>query len=381
MTICCPRVFKRYAKRKTRNTVLKVCLFGKYDPQYHRYRVLKKGLQRCGIPFVECQTGKCFDSSFKISLFVLENLELARKLVESKRDFSHIIVCTDRFHVPLAYLYSRIYHKKLIFDPVTLWYATEVHEQCLVRKLSIKAKLLLMYERVGFKLPDRILATTEEFKRFYSRLFSLSLDRISVLPVGGELTTGAYSDKPSKGNTFRVTYWGKFLPQHGLEYVLQAAKILERNTEIMFIMVGSGFAWERIRTLNTKMNLSNVKLTGYLPGTEFTEEISRADVVLGFFRKGGRASRSIGNKVFEGFSLKKPVITGSYPAIRHYFSHKETLYMVQPENPNELAKGILELKNNPGLRAQIGQNGYECLKENFSEQKIGERLKDILHTI
>lgn len=381
MTICCRRVFKRYAKRKIRNTVLKVCLFGKYDPQYHRYRVLRKGLQRCGIPFVECQTGKFFDSSFKVSLFVLENLELLRKLVESKRDFSHIIVCTDRFHVPLAYLYARIYHKKLIFDPVTSWYATEVHEQCLVRKLSIKAKLLLMYERVVFKLPDCILATTEEFKRFYSKLFSLSLDRISVLPVGGELTTGACSDNPSKGDTFRVTYWGKFLPQHGLECVLQAAKILQENTDVIFVMVGSGFAWERIRRLSTEMNLSNVIFTGYLPGTKFAEEISRADVVLGFFRKGGRASRSIGNKIFEGFSLRKPVITGSYPAIRRYFSHKKTLYMVEPGNPKDLAKGIRELKNNPGIRAQIAQNGYDCLREDFSEQKIGERLKDILDEV
>ena len=360
---------------------MKVCLFGKYDPQYHRYRVLKKGLQRCGIPFVECQVGKSFDSSFKIWLFVLENLELARKLVELKRDFSHIIVCTDRLHVPLAYLYSRVYHKKLIFDPITSYYATIVYEQGLVNKSSIRAKLVLLYERVGFKLPNRILATTEEFKRFYSKLFSLSLDRISVLPVGGELATCACSDNPSKGNTFRVIYWGKFLPQHGLECILQAARILQKNTELIFIMVGSGFAWERVRRLSTKMNLPNVKFTGYLPGTKFTEEISRADVVLGFFRKGGRASRSIGNKVFEGFSLKKPIITGSYPAIRRCFSHKKTLYMVEPENPNELAEGILELKNNPRLRVQIGQNGYECLKENFSEQKIGERLKAILDTI
>ena len=361
--------------------MLKVCLFGKYNPKYHRYRVLKKGLERCGITFVECQTGKSFDSSFKISLFVLENLELAKKLLKLKRDFSHIIVCTDLFHVPLVYLYARIFRKKLIFDPITSWYATMVYEQGLIKESSIKAKLLLWYERTGFKLPDRILTTTEEIKHFWSKLFSLPLNRLSVLPVGGELVTRVCTHNPSKGDTFRVTYWGNFLPQHGLEYILQAAKILEKNTDVVFTMVGSGFAWERMRKLSIKMNLSSVKFTGYLPSTKFTEEISRADVVLGLFRKGGKASRSIGNKVFEGFALKKPVITGSYPAIRRCFSHKETLYMVEPENSNELARGILELKNNPGLGKQIGQNGYQCLKKDFSEQKIGERLKDILHTI
>lgn len=359
--------------------MLKVCLFGKYDSQYHRYRVLKTGLKTCGIPFVECQTGKSFDSSFNFSLFTLENLELAKKLLRLKRDFSHMIVCTDLFHIPLAYLYSRIFRKKLIFDPITSWYATEVYEQGSIKKSSIKAKLLLLYERMGFSLPDRVLATTEDFKRFYSKLFSLPLDKFSVLPVGGELITRASSDSSSKEDAFRVTYWGNFLPQHGLECVLGAAKISEKNTDVIFVMIGSGFAWKRVRELSQGMNLSNVKFTGYLPSAEFQQEISRADVVLGFFRKGGRASRLIGNKVFEGFSLKKPVITGSYPSVRRHFSHKETLYMVEPGNPNELARAILELKNNPVLRRRIAQNGYECLKKNFSEQKIGERLKDILH--
>jgi len=352
---------------------MKVCLFGKYDPQYHRYRVLKKGLERCGIPFVECQTGKSFGSSFNPFLFTLENLELAKKLLGLRRDFSHMIVCTDLFHIPLVYLYSRIFRKKLIFDPIASWYATEVYERCSIEKSSVKAKLLLLYERMGFSLPDRVLATTEEFKRFWSKLFSLPLDRISVLPVGGELMKTASDDNSNRGDRFRVSYWGNFLPQHGLEYILQAAKILEKNIDIVFVMIGSGFACKRMRELSKDMNLPNVKFTGYLPNTEFAREISQADVVLGFFRKGGRASRLIGNKVFEGFAFKKAVITGRYPSIRRRFSHKETLYMVEPGNGSELAKAILDLKKNPALRRHIAQGEYERLERDFSEQRIGER--------
>lgn len=360
---------------------LKVCLFGKYDPQYHRYRVLRKGLEKCGIPFVECQTGKSFNSSFRMSLFILENLELARKFLRLKRDFSHIIVCTDLFHVPFVYLYSRISCKKLIFDPITSWYATEVYEKGSIKESSMKARVLLWFERMGYTLPDRVLAATEDFKRFWVRILSLSPDSISVLPVGGELVERTSSENPNRGDEFRVTYWGNFLPQHGLECVLGAAKILEKDIDVLFVMIGSGFAWKKIRRLSMKMKLSNVKFTGRLPTTEFKREISQADVVLGFFRKGGRASLLIGNKVFEGLSLKKPVITGSYPPIRRHFSHRETLYMVEPGDSKDLAGAILELKNNPVLRQKIAQNGYECLKENFSEQKIGERLKAILDAI
>ncbi len=125
---------------------------------------------------------------------------------------------------------------------------------------------------------------------------------------------------------------------------MEAAKILEKKTDVLFMMIGSGFGWEKIRELSKKMKLPNVKFAGRLRSAEFRREISRADAVLGFFRKGGRASLLIGNKVFEGLSLGKPVITGSYPPIRRHFSHRKTIYMVEPGNPKDLARAILDLQ-------------------------------------
>ena len=95
---------------------------------------------------------------------------------------------------------------------------------------------------------------------------------------------------------------------------MEAAKILEKKTDVLFMMIGSGFGWEKIRELSKKMKLPNVKFAGRLRSAEFRREISRADAVLGFFRKGGRASLLIGNKVFEGLSLGKPVKAGFFGA-------------------------------------------------------------------
>ena len=55
--------------------------------------------------------------------------------------------------------------------------------------------------------------------------------------------------------------------------------------------------------------------------------------------------------------------------------------MVEPGNSKDLARAVLDLKNNPALRQEIARNGYECLRRDFSEEKIGERLKNILDTI
>lgn len=369
----------------TRNemaTVPKVCFFGDYNPAYHRYRILKKGLQACGVESIECQINKSFGSFLKNFVFI--NLELTKRFARLRKDFSYIIVLGDQWSIPLAWFFSQIYRKRLIFDPIVSQYSTRVYETKTLAESSLKAKLIFLHEKLAFKLSDHILATTEESKQFYCKLFSLPQDKISVLPVGGEVENENRDRQPdiNSSNSFNVVYWGNFLPQHGMEYIIQAASILDQDgVDVSFTLIGTGFHQERMKRMCEGLGLSNVKFTGYLPDAEFREEISRADVVLGFFGKSGRAFRSIGNKVFEGLSLRKPVITEASPAIQRYFSHKKELYFVEPANSEELANAILELKSDPVLRKQIAKNGYRCLKENFSEKRIGEQLMKILSAI
>jgi glycosyltransferase involved in cell wall biosynthesis len=362
------------------NKKIKVCFFGIYDPLYNRYKVITEGLKAKKMDFSECGVNKNYGSYLKNLLFV--NLFLIKKFLNIKKDFTHMVVWGYRESVFPAYLLSKIYRKKLIFDPVTSVYSTIVEERKLIPKFSFKAKLLFIYEKLAYKLPDHLLATTEEFKQHFCNLFSIKPEKISVLPVGGIVEKLHFKSLKKKKKNFKILYWGGFHPQHGVEFIIRAAKLVEEYAKgISFMLIGKGHSWEESINLSKNLRVSNIIFTGYLSDEKLRGVIINSDLILGFFGSSQRAGRSIGNKVFEGLSYGKPVITEKSKAVRRFFTHKKELYLVKPNNEKEIAEGIINLHEDAKLREKIALCGYKRLKRDFSEGKIAEKMINLISVV
>ncbi len=362
------------------NKKIKVCFFGIYDPLYNRYKVITEGFKAKKMDFYECGVNKNYGSYLKNLIFV--NLFLIKKFLNVKKDFTHMVVWGDIGSVFPAYLLSKTYGKKLIFDPVTSVYSTMVEERKLTSTFSLKAKLFFTYEKLAYKLPDHLLATTEEFKQHFCKLFSIEPEKISVLPVGGIVEKFHLKSSRKKEKVFKVLYWGGFHPQHGVESIIRAAKLAEEHDRrISFKLIGKGHFWKESIDLSKKLGASNVTFTGYVPAKNLREEIVNSDIVLGFFGSGSRAGRSIGNKVFEGLSYGKTVITENSKPVCRFFTHKKELYLVKPENEKEIAEGIINLYEDADLREKIALCGYKRLKRDFSEEKIAEKLINLIDSL
>jgi len=352
---------------------IKLFFFGIYDPLYNRHRVILEGFKAKKMDFIECSLNKNFGSY--LNNFLIGDFQLIKKYLKTNKDFTHIIVRGDIAGVYLGWLLAKIGGKILIFDPITSVYSTLVEERKLLSPDSLKAKLFFLYEKTAYKLSDYLLAPTEEFKKHFCQLFSIKPEKIFVLPVGGIVENPDPDSSRKKEKKFQVLYWGGFHPQHGVEYIIRGAKIVEEyDNRISFKLIGKGHCCKESIDLSKKLGVSNITFTGYLPDENLRDEIIHSDIVLGFFGTSKRADRSIGNKVFEALAYGKPVITEKSRAIRRFFEHKKELYMVAPGNPEELSRAIIELYESPDLREKIALCGYEKLKRNFSEKKIAEKL-------
>jgi glycosyltransferase involved in cell wall biosynthesis len=51
--------------------------------------------------------------------------------------------------------------------------------------------------------------------------------------------------------------------------------------------------------------------------------------------------------------------------------------LVPPENANALAAALLQLLRDPGLAERLGTNGHEFVRQNFSFEKLVERIDDL----
>jgi len=359
---------------------IKICFFGIYNPLYNRHKVILEGFKARKMNFYECSWNKNYGAY--LNNFLVGNLQLIKKYLKTNKDFTHMIIWGDRAGAYLGWLLSKLGRKTLIFDPITSVYSTLIEEKKLIFPSSLKAKLFFYYEKLAYKLPDYLLAPTEEFKQHFSALFSIKPEKIYVLPVGGIVEK--FDLKPAIKNPgeFKVLYWGGFHPQHGVEFIIRAAKIVEEyNRRISFKLIGKGHCWKESMDLSKKLGVANVTLRDFVPGKNLREETINSDLILGFFGTSEKANRSIGNKVFEALAYGKPVITEKSRAIRRLFTHKKELYMVTPGNPREIAEGIIKLYKDPAMREKIALCGYERLKRDFSEEKIAEKLINLIEAL
>jgi len=253
-----------------------------------------------------------------------------------------------------------------------------------VAPYSIQARYNFEIDRLSFRLANIVLVDTFAHADYYAKEFGIDRSKFSRVPVGTSdelfsLSKTEGEKENRKGNNFLVQFFGSFLPLQGIEYIVQAAKIVgTRDKTICFELIGSGQTFPMIKGLIKELELKNIVLRNWVPFNELPDVVSRADICLGIFGNTEKAMRVVPNKVFQCLSLKKPVITGRTPAILEFFVDRENIFLCEVAESDSLARAIMVLKDNEELRRKIAENGYRVIQENFTSELIGRQVKEIL---
>jgi len=281
--------------------------------------------------------------------------------------------------VPLAKILSLLSSAGLVFDPLASRYETKITDWKRKPERSWQARWNFKIDRWAFKLSDLVLADTQAHKEYYCQKYGLASDKVAVLPVGYDDTLFAPTKAQSRNKHFTVLFYGSFLPLHGVEVMIQAAKsVSTQDPSIQFRFVGSGQTLPRAKALATELSCANVYFEDWLPQEKLPEKIVSADLCLGIFGKTEKAERVVPHKIFQALAMKAPLITARTPAVEEFFSHRENIFLCSEPFPESLAQAILELKEDEGLRKKIAENGHDLVKKNFAPASIGRSLRRIL---
>jgi len=281
--------------------------------------------------------------------------------------------------VPLAKILSLFCSARLVFDPLASRYETKITDWKRKPENSWQAKWNFKIDQAAFKMSDLILADTRVHKEYYCQKFGLLPEKVAVLPVGFDDALFKPSKAQGKNNHFTVLFYGSFLPLHGVEVMIRAAKIISRQEpSIQFRFIGSGQTFPRVKALAMELGCSNVFFDGWMPQEKLPQKIAAADVCLGIFGKTEKAKRVVPHKVFQALAMKKPVVTAVTPAVEEFFSHRKNIFLCSEPLSDSLAKAILELKRNEVLREKIAEEGYQLVWKKYSPKAIGLSFKKIL---
>lgn len=79
----------------------------------------------------------------------------------------------------------------------------------------------------------------------------------------------------------------------------------------------------------------------------------------------------------EAMLAKKPVVAANHGGLTEIIINEETGYLVEPNNEIALAEAIAILIENPNLRNEFGENGYQRAVKEFSVEKYVDSFEEL----
>ena len=401
----------------------RVCFFGTYERDYPRNRTLVEGLKRAGWQVMECHVPlweKERDKSgrylgpFSLVLRAVELklacLRLLLKYVFTVGRYEVMLVgYIGHFDMPLAWLLTRFPRRALVFSPLISLYDTLVDDRRSVAEGTLMSRFLRWLDRQACAKADLVLLDTEAHIDYFVQAFNLPRKRFARVFVGamesvaleggdgeganGEGGSGGtpWEDAPavgtpaegtpSEGAPFRVLFIGKFIPLHGLPFMLEAANRLKDVPDIEFHFVGSGQLTDEIHETARRLNLENVRFTDWIPYEQLYRFLQGRGVCLGIFGTSGKAVRVIPGKVFVALSAGKAVITADSPAVRELLVDGESAVLCRRGDPEALASAIRRLHGDRELLRSIAEGGSRVFRDHASTEQIGRSASAVLEKL
>jgi glycosyltransferase involved in cell wall biosynthesis len=344
-----------------------VCLFGGHHAGYPRSAVLLEGLRRLGVPVTACVASPRRKAPRRYA-------ELAACYARLRDPFDVLFVPEFRHKdVPLAALLARAGGKLCVFDPLVSRYDTRVHDRRDVDEVGAQAWHNRNLDRVSMSLADLVLADTEAHAAYYRRHLAPPDARVRVLEVGYDDAVFRPTEEPG-GGTVRVLFFGSYLPLHGVDVIVEAARLLAARSDIEFELIGGGQTYADAAARVRAHALGGVRLVERLPADELAPRIQRAHVCLGIFGGTAKAARVIPNKVFQSMGAARVTVTADTAATRATFADGEEIVLVPAGDPAALAATIEGLADDPARRRSIARAGARRVARDFSPVPLATRF-------
>jgi glycosyltransferase involved in cell wall biosynthesis len=355
-----------------------------------------EGLRRTGVEVVECHESLWHSIEDRVQVasggwrtlsFWQRLLGVYWRLLQRYRqvgDYDLLVVgYPGALDIFLARVLAWLRGKPLVWDVFMSIYLIAV-ERHLAGRSALGVKLLFALEWIALRLPDLLIQDTAEYVAWLSRTYGLKSARFRLVPTGADerLFKSEVSSAQMREEGFRVLYYGTFIPNHGVPYIMEAARRLRSESDIHFELVGRGPDREGAQEFARENRLASVTFVDWLNQEALVRRIAAADICLGAFGDTPQSLMTVQNKIYECLAMGKPVVTGDSPAVREALIDRVQIYLVARTDGTAIAQAIADLRANEKLRHCLGVEGEALFLQRYTIASLGERyvrhLREVL---
>jgi len=300
----------------------------------------------------------------------------------------HIVYWRQAYLTVFPALLSRLLGKKIITEVNGLT-IHEVNSEPLSR---LRKKVILAFERFNYRASSHLICVASQIRDRILEHYSLPPGKVSVILNRVNSDRMPVMDpKEAKGKIGLdpdlqvVGFVGHFFPWDGIEYLIEAAPmIIEEINKARFLIIGHGRWGEQLPELVKEKGLEEYFIfTGKISWERLYLYVNAFDVATAPYSKAinfqsGRSSL----KILEYFACRKPVVASHTEVIPEIvdLAEKGLGITVQPEDAAALARAILRLLKDKGLREQMGKGGRDYVVRERSWGTVAQKIQGIMHT-
>lgn len=288
-----------------------------------------------------------------------------------------VIASSPTFFVVIsAWIAARLRRAAFVFEVRDLWPEVFVDLGAMRPGLAIRVFSALV--RFMYRRADLIVTVTESFKERIAGQ-GIAPAKIAVVTNGADVDwfgadvtelAIARRQRLRLDGHFVVSYIGAHGVSHGLQAVLQAAELLQREDGIRFLLVGDGAERERLERYRDQRQLANVLMLQQQPPETIREFYALSDVCLVPLRDILLFETFIPSKMFEIMASGRPMIASVRGEPRRILEASGAAVLIEPEDPDELAAAVRKLRSDRSLRERLGASGRAFVSAHYSRRSL-----------
>ncbi len=256
--------------------------------------------------------------------------------------------------------------KKVVYD-VHEYYKDKILSKSYINKYFkvLLAHFFSFIEKNISKYFDYIITADNYVK---SKFKVKNIERIANFP---KIINLSIDKKLSK----TCIYSGGLSIDRGILKIVEMFSFIE-DKDIKVILIGK---WESVEMKKKVNELKNIEYLGFLPWEDAVKITSECSIGLNLLQPVPAYLYAAENciKIFEYMMVGIPIISSNFKGLKEIIEENNCGICVDPQSPEEIAKAVEYLINNPEIAKQMGENGRKVVEEKYNWENEGKKLLKI----
>ncbi len=224
--------------------------------------------------------------------------------------------------------------------------------------------------------------TSQVQKEKLNELYGYDASNIEIIPPGVNIhtyhiPTEEEKQKPTDLPDKYIFCLSRIDTNKGHDLLLHAFDIVRKEIGDIDLVIGGGSpnpkpreksVFDKMKQIINDKNMDRVHIIGYVPDEKLVQYYQQAEmfVLPSLFEPFGMTSQ-------EAMACGKPVVASKFGGIRNTITHEKNGMLVNPEDSNEFAEGMLKILRDESFRDKLGEEANRLIVDHYSWEAMADR--------